>query len=164
MKNILIGFFIVCLILVLSFLYKAYKQPVLGRFPIVETVPQKSGGEPRLYLFLFFSRHNCSVCMESIEVLNLLPETFVVKGIVPANELQDKKEFRLVTGARFELLGLEDGYASFAPHYSPALYGVTGSGKILFLLPGVPDEKTYLNDFLVNFYCKSLNILRTRRR
>ncbi|MCP4218974.1 MAG: hypothetical protein GY765_30350 [bacterium] len=160
MKNSIIGFLVVCLMVTLSFFYKFSRKPVLDRFPVMGISNRESPDEPSLYLYLFFSKHNCSECMESIEVLNQLPEKFVVIGIVPPVEFQEQKELRLVTGASFKLVGLEGRYEAFVPYYAPTLYGVSGTGKILFVLPGVPDEKEYLQDFLVNFYRKRLDILR----
>ena len=90
MKNYVIGFLIVCLIVLGSFLYKVSRNPVLNGFPIEYKASKGAGDEPPFYLFIFFSRNNCHTCMESIQVLNRLPPPFVVTGIVQGKELIDK--------------------------------------------------------------------------
>ena len=159
MKNYIIGFLFVCLLVMITFLYKNSKTPVLEEFPIENKPAQTQGDEPPLYLYIFFSQHNCHVCMEAIQVLNELPPPFVVTGIVPAEELKNETTLRRTTGASFHLIPLKDHHKRFYPHYTPAIFGVTGNGRILFVLPGVPGEKEYFYNFLVNFYGKSMELL-----
>jgi hypothetical protein len=159
MKNYFIGFLVVCLMVLGSFFYKVSRTPALKGFPIPPSVIKDSGGEPSLYLFIFFSRNNCHTCMESIQTLNKLPSQFVVTGIVPGGELEDEKDFRSATGATFKLNALSGTYKRFTPFYAPTLFGVTGSGGILFVLPGVPEQDNYLHNFLVEFYSKSIELL-----
>ncbi len=159
MKNYVIGFLIVCLIVLGSFLYKVSKNPVLNGFPVEYSSSKDNGDEPHFYLFIFFSRNNCHTCLESIQVLNKLPPPFVVTGIVEGKELTDEVEFRKATGATFKLKHFSETYKKFNPHYAPTIFGVSGSGRILFVLPGVPEQKSYLYNFLVNFYGKSIELL-----
>lgn len=159
MKNYIIGLLVICLAVLGSFLYKTSISPVLERFPIEQVMVKKTGGEPPLYLFIFFSRNNCQVCLESIQVLNQLPPVFVVTGIVPVEELKNEVEFRKTTGASFKLIAFNKTFKKFSPHYAPTIFGVSGSGRVLFVLPGVPEQKDYLNNFLVNFYGKSMELL-----
>jgi len=83
----------------------------------------------------------------------------VVTGIVPAGELGKESEFRNATGAAFNLIRYNESYRRFTPRYAPALFGVSGNGDILFILPGVPGEKKYLYDFLIEFYSRSIEVL-----
>jgi hypothetical protein len=62
-------------------------------------------------------------------------------------------------GAAFKLIGFKKAHKRFNPNYTPAIYGVSGEGKILFILPGVPGESKYLYGFLVSFYSKSVELL-----
>jgi hypothetical protein len=159
MKNYVIGSLAVCIALLLSFMYKASISPVLKNFPI-EGIEEKSAAmEPSIYLFIFFSRHNCNVCLEAIEVLNELKLPFIVTGIVPEEELKDERGFRNTTGAAFHLISNNGSYRKFNPNYQPTIYGVSGSGRIFFVLPGVPGEKEYLKNFLMNFYTRILDYL-----
>jgi len=48
---------------------------------------------------------------------------------------------------------------NFLPVYTPTLFGVGDNGVIYFVLPGVPNEKKYLNQFLESFYYKAYKIL-----
>jgi hypothetical protein len=158
-KNSIIGFLLVCIVVIFSFNYKDSHRPVLGKFPIENQPRINVPGVPPLYLYFFFSRRHCPVCLEAIEVLNELPSQFVVIGIVPAGELEKESEFRNATGAAFNLIIFKESYRRFTPRYSPALFGVSGNGDILFILPGVPGEKKYLNEFLIDFYSRSIEIL-----
>jgi hypothetical protein len=73
--------------------------------------------------------------------------------------LKNEVDLRNTTGAAFNLTSIKESYKKFIPHYKPTILGVEGSGKILFVLPGVPGEKEYLYNFLTNFYGKSLELL-----
>ena len=160
MKNYIIGFLAVSLMVLGTFFYKSSKILVLNGFPIDSPqLVQNESGEPPLYLFIFFSRNNCHTCMDSIQVLNELPPKFVVTGIVPANELENETDLRAASGAAFKLTAFNEGYRRFSSHYSPSIYGVSGNGNVLFIMPGVPEQKGYLYNFLVNFYGKSFQLL-----
>jgi hypothetical protein len=159
MKYYVIGFLIVCLVVMGTFYYKLTKTPVLDRFPIEHKVEKTKSDEPPLYIFIFFSRNNCPVCLEAIQVLNELPSPFVVSGVVPVKDLENEGEFRNATGATFKLIPFKDIYKRFRPHYFPTIYGVSGLGRIFFILPGVPGEREYLKNFLATFYGKSMDLL-----
>ncbi|MCP4216337.1 MAG: hypothetical protein GY765_16935 [bacterium] len=64
MKNFIIGFSMVCLILAVSLIYKDSKKQILDRFPNAEPADQTPGDQPRLYLYLFFLFFYCSECKE----------------------------------------------------------------------------------------------------
>ncbi len=83
----------------------------------------------------------------------------MVTGIVPDEELENETDVRNTTGATFKLVGTKGTYKRFVPHYTPTIFGVSRNGKILFVLPGVAGAKTYLYDFLTNFYGKSIELL-----
>ena len=140
-------------------MYKDSKTPILRNFPIENNTGKINSGEPPLYLYIFLSRNNCPDCLDAIQVLNELPPTFVVTGIVPVSDLKNETDFRNTTGAAFKLTGFKNAHKRFNPNYTPAIYGVSGGGKILFIIPGVPGENKYLYDFLVNFYSKSVELL-----
>ncbi len=159
MKNYIIGFLVVCLLVAGSFLFKMQDARRMADFPIPPRIVNNDADEPPLYLFLFFSRNNCIVCREAIQVLNESVFPFVVTGIVPGNELEDEAEFRRLTGAKFKLMPYNKRYKAFLPYYAPTLYGVSSNGSVLFTLPGVPGEKEYLAHFLATFYGKSLEML-----
>lgn len=158
-KNSIIGFLLVCIIVIFSFVYKDSHAPVLNKFPVENLRRVNAPGESPLYLYFFFSRHHCPVCLEAIEVLNALPSQFVVTGIVPPGELNKESEFRSATGAAFNLIPFNESFRRFTPRYAPALFGISANGEILFVLPGVPGEKNYLYDFLIEFYSRSSEIL-----
>jgi hypothetical protein len=158
-KNYVIGFLAICIAVLLSFQYRSSKTSVLGNFPIETKAEKITAGEPPLYIYIFLSRNDCPDCLEAIQVLNKLPTPFIVTGIVPVKELKDEPGFRSTTNAAFKLIGFKKAHKRFNPNYTPAIYGVSGDGKILFILPGVPGESKYLYDFLVNFYSKSVEFL-----
>jgi hypothetical protein len=97
--------------------------------------------------------------LEVIHVLNELPSQFIVTGIVKSKELENEAELREVTGATFDLIAYKDSYKRFIPSYSPTIFGVGRNGKIFFVLPCIPGEKEYLEEFLIVFYNQSLHLL-----
>jgi hypothetical protein len=152
MKNYIIGTLGVIILVLCSILYKS--EMTRNRFPVVLNAEARNDGvDVHLFLHVFFKKKNCPDCMEIIDVLNHLPPQFVVTGIVPQDELKDEKGFRRITGAAFPLISAKK-YKRYIPLYSPAIIGVSPDGDILFVLPGVPGEKAYLEKFLDSLYNK----------
>ena len=159
MKNYVIGLLIVIIIALSSVIYKEKIKRVYiyGDFPVVET---KTGGNIHFHLYVFFSKKNCYDCLGYIKELNHLPPEIAVFGVVPEDELKDKKNLKELTGAEFPLLG-NSRFKNFIPLYSPATIGVSTKGDIFFVMPGVPDEKEYIEKFLLSFYYKMLRYFTT---
>lgn len=155
MKNYAIIALTIFSLVLISNIYKDSKTSPLDRFPIDRVQPKRNTSERFLYLFIFFSRYDCAACREVIALLNQLPPPFLVNGIVPAEELDNEADLRNVTGASFKLLRCEAAYKKFIPHYSPSIFGVSETGKILFILPAVPGENEYIYSFLTQFYSRS---------
>ncbi len=163
MKNYIVGLLLVGVLFLSSVIYKKDREPTLRKFP-VEKVSEKTNSEvPYFYIYIFFSKRNCKDNLKVIDILNDLPEFFIVKGIVPPNELKDEKELREISGAKFKLFPFEKKYKRFLPLYWPTIYGVDNQGIIYFVLPGVPEEKEYLRQFLTEFYYKAYNLLKACR-
>jgi len=158
MKNYVIGIMIISIIFLGSLIYRESKILNFENFP-VKTNVKEIDSEPRLFLYLFFSKRNCHDCLGIIEVLNKLPSQFKVIGIVPNIEMRNEIELRRITGATFPLEPLTKKYSTFLPNYTPTLFGAGYNGKIYFILPGVPNEKEYLEKFLTDFYVKAFQIL-----
>jgi hypothetical protein len=161
MKNYIIGILLVIILFFVSLSYKYYKTPNLKNFPIEISLSTKvaNSNEPNLFLFLFFSKDNCSDCLQTIRTLNNLPPQFVLTGVVPPKELEQEKKLRKVTGANFKLRSLNRKYKRFNPNFAPTLFGVSEKGIILFVLPSIPHQDQDLETFLLSFYYKSLPIL-----
>jgi hypothetical protein len=157
MKNWVIVLLIVVIFVLLSFLYRKDQEKIYYNFPLND-VTDEEFVENRFYLFLFFSKQNCKPCLEVIEELNRLPEQFQVFGIVPEDELIDEKELREITGARFTLKSAKK-FKKFTPIYAPTLIGVSKHNKIFFIIPGVPNEFEYLEQFLNSFYEKAYSLI-----
>ncbi len=160
MKNYIIGTLLVGILFLSSIIYKNSREPILQHFPVKKTVKRKESNNPVFYIYMFFSKRNCHDCLRVIDVLNELPDYFVVRGIVSERELGNEKELREITGAKFELEPMSKKYRKFLPIYSPTIYGVDERGIVYFILPGVPAEKEYLKKFLLSFYYKAYNILK----
>ncbi len=153
MKNYIIAVLVVIILVLSSLLYKQSETSVPKKFPVLEDTPGTNAEVP-LILYVFFSKNGCGDCMEVIPALNNLPPHFIVRGIVPANELTDEKQLRRISGAKFPLLS-HVKYKRFIPRYKPSIFGVSpNSGDIFFMLPGVPGGKEYLVDFLESLYNK----------
>ncbi len=159
MRNYIIGLLTIALLVSISVIYKKSKNPVLEKFPVTNPLKTPDSGMPPMYLYLFFSSNNCHSCLESIEVLNKLPPPFVVTGIVPGHELENEASLRAVSRADFSLIPMENRFRKYMPNYAPTIYGVASDGKIIFVLPSVPDQKDYLYNFLVNLHSKSFTLL-----
>lgn len=157
MKNYIIILLLVCILVISSYYFRLNKIIILNKFPANDLNPIEGVDSP-LFLFLFFSSKNCLPCLEIIEVLNNLPKNYQVIGIVPENDLLYESELRDLTGAQFALRSFKN-YEKYAPRYAPSLVGVSRSKKILFVLPGVPKEKEYLEGFLHELSRKAYPIL-----
>ena len=151
MKKYIIAVLMVIILVLASLLYKQSKTLAPKKFPVLEEISGNRVEVP-LILYVFFTKKSCSDCLEVIRVLNDLPPHFIVRGIVPANELADEKDLRRITGATFPLLS-HIKYKRFIPWYKPSIVGVSpNTGDIIFTLPGVPGGKEYLVDFLESLY------------
>lgn len=158
MKNFIIAFLAVCLLVSISFIYKIEQKQAFDNFPGSHQDKKVKEVENPLYLYFFFSGSNCMDCLEMIEVLNTLPEQFIVFGVVPGKELKNEAELRARSGASFELQGAKE-FKKYSPHYWPTLIGVSKGNRVMFVLPGVPNEKEYLLNFLEEFYKNAYPIL-----
>ncbi len=153
MKNYVIMLLCVCLLLSISFAYKWKKTNQLNHFPTGNIAAVAPNGTS-LYLVLSFSKSSCTSCMGIIEYLNDLGNPFFVCGIVPDEELANEANLRQVTRAKFKLFPLSD-FQGEVPVYSPSLIGVNPKGRVLFILPGAPDQKEYFENFLFSFYSQA---------
>ena len=154
MKNYIIAVLLVIILVLASLLYKECKTSVPKRFPVGEEAVKTKADVP-LILYAFFTKRNCTDCLQVIQVLNDLPPHFVVLGIVPRNDLENEKELREISGAAFPLVSISNKSRRFVPWYTPAIIGVSPiNGQVIFTIPGVPGEKKYLADFLQSLYEK----------
>lgn len=153
MKKYVIGTLGVVIVVLVSIIYKK-EMATIYKFPSVpENTTIEVDVDVPLTLYVFFSKNNCIDCMEIIGVLNNLPPHFFVSGMVPKKELENEKELREITGARFPLMSFKK-YKKYIPWYTPSVLGVSPDGDILFVLPGIPGIKCYLKIFLDSFYAK----------
>jgi hypothetical protein len=158
MKNYIIAFLAVALLVSISFIYKINQKQPFDYFPCCHQDKKIEDVENPLFLYFFFSGTNCMDCLEMIEVLNNLPEQFIVTGVVPDKELKNEIELRAKSSSAFDLIGAKN-FKKYSPHYWPTLIGVSKGNRIMFVLPGVPNEKEYLLNFLEEFYKEAYPIL-----
>ncbi len=151
MKNYLIVFLMVVILALTSIIYKNSKSSIYDDFPLKKI--STADVDAPLFLYVFFSKNNCSDCMQVIDVLNQLPIQYKVVGVVPGNELEKESELRRMTKVEFQLISLEQ-YKKYVPPYAPSILGISQKGKIYFILPGVPKAKEYLQKFLAEFHHK----------
>jgi len=157
MKKYIILVLIFLSLFLFSIIYKIENRNILGHFPSHQNTKENKSTSPYLNLFIFFSVKNCKPCLEIIEVLNKLPEEFNVIGIIPENEFAIEEQVRRITKAKFKVVS-QKKFKRFSPNYYPTIIGVSPREEILFVLPGVPNEKEYLINFLNDFF-KKANIL-----
>lgn len=98
--------------------------------------------------------------MKMIHVLNDLSLPFIVKGIVPKEEIKNIEELRSVTSANFSIEPISRKYLKLTPIMWPALYGVSKKGLVLFIMPGFPGLEKELKNLIEHFYLKAKLILR----
>jgi hypothetical protein len=90
MKNYVIAVLIVVILALSSLIYKYYNTENKTLSVVYPVEFEELDKGPKLYLYVFFSKKNCQDCLGIIEVLNVLPRSqFVVKGVVPDNELKE---------------------------------------------------------------------------
>lgn len=153
MKNYAIGMMGVIFVFLGSIIYKQQHTMVCYHFPVPESLIKRSE-EGTFYLFLFFSKNDCTQCLlEMVEVLNKLPPQFCPAGVVPGEELKNESELRRLTGASFSLYSFRE-YKKYLPWYTPTLFGVSPAGKIIFVLPGIPGQNSNLKNTLESIYGK----------
>jgi hypothetical protein len=145
------------LIVAVSFLYRNSKMPFLSGFPAPGRTPAASS-DGVLFLYVFFSKGTCPPCLEFFEVLNRIGDRFPVVGVIPEKDFPEKDLVARATGARFPIESAKN-YRRFMPPYNPSLLGVTGKGRILFVVPGVAGEGGYLEAFLAEFKRKARILL-----
>lgn len=160
MRNYLIGTLAVIILFLVSLVFKTQNTPVFTHFPVSEKIKGESS-EPPLYLFLFFSKNNCTSCLEDVvSVLNGLSSPFQVLGVVPEDELEDETALRQKTGAMFRLSSFEQ-YRKYVPAYTPTLIGVSPTGEVLFTLPGISMKRKYFESFLISSYGGLYDLLKS---
>jgi glutaredoxin-related protein len=156
MKNLLIVFLLVVILVLASFLYKNSMTSIYRNFPMVEV--RAEGDEVHFFLYVFFSKHNCKDCLEVIDSLNTLRSHFKVIGVVPDSELKNEMELRSQTGAEFQLIRNNE-YRKYITPYTPSVLGASKRGRIFFILPAVPKLKEFLEFYLDAFYQKTFPYL-----
>jgi len=163
MKNYIIGTLAVIIVFLLSVVYKQQNTLILNQFPVQEEMTIDSSETPPLFLFLFFSKKNCASCLdEVIKTLNEIKPPFYVQGIVPGDQLKDEMDLRSKTGAAFPITNFER-YRKFIPMYTPTLFGVANSGKIIFIMPGSVMQSGQIENFLVAAYSKTYHLLDNKK-
>jgi hypothetical protein len=152
-KNYTIAILSVTVLLLISFIYKQHNRMVCHHFPIPESLKSKSDKTP-LYLFLFFSKKDCSPCISNIiNILNTLPSNFCIAGIAPEKDVMELESLRTQTGASFPLYSFTE-FKTYLPWHTPTLFGVSPSGKILFVFPGILGKEFYIEEMLQSAYKK----------
>ena len=155
MKNYIIGTLAVVILFLGSLFYKEQQAMVCLHFPVPEDLLKEksaTASEVPIYLFLFFSKKDCIPCLlQCVEILNTLPSQFIAAGIVPEEELNDEPGLRSKTGASFPFYSYKK-YRKYLPWHTPTLFGVSPSGKIIFVLPGVQGQEAYLENIIEVIY------------
>lgn len=139
-----------------SLAFKYYKANALRGVSVRSIFGVQSDG--LLYILAFFSIRDCQPCLDVLNTLGSLPSDFRVIGIIPPKEVRFEKEIREKTGAKFELV-FTNKLGKYYPNSTPAIMGLNREGDILFILPGVPGESSYIKDFLENVYRRYHQIL-----
>jgi hypothetical protein len=158
MKNYVIGVLLVLVILLGSTIYRNSKNQLLSVFP-VERAERPNPQQPVLNLYLFFSKKNCASCMRIVPILNRLTLPYVVKGVVPRDEVDAIPELRKMTQATFPLVPFSRKHMNLGPVMWPALYGVSDRGWVLFIWPSYPELKQDLERLLHAFYIHAVKVL-----
>ena len=152
-RNYIIGLLAVVILFMGSVVYKQQNELVCNHFPVPDSL-KKNSNDVHFYLFLFFSKNDCPPCLEKIvTVLNNLPSQFCTAGIAPGEELKNESELRELTGASFPLYSYQK-FKKYLPWHTPTLFGVSPSGKIIFVFPGIDKQMDYLENAILSIYGK----------
>lgn len=156
MRRAVVFSLLAVIILLISFLYRFSHSPIYQGFPIDSNNKLSEIGDDVFYLYYFFSYKDCKPCLETLGVLNRISSPFKIIGVIPSDEVADvtfiKKEF----GIEFSIIPIKN-FKKFRPPYSPSLVGVDKQGRIHFVIPSVPYQSDYLENFLYSF-CSSPQI------
>lgn len=157
MKKFLIGFLIVIILILTSLLYKSSKLSIYSEFPIQEFLNTKNNNIP-LFIFAFFSEHNCRDCLKILNELNTLPSHFIINAVVPEKEVKYTIKFQKLTGISFPLLSTSQ-FKKYIPWHTPTIIVVSPNGYIISVIPVIPGEPGYLKRYLSALYLKLLPVL-----
>lgn len=162
MKKQLAILALVIIIFSISIGYRERTIPKLAMFPLAEN-ENNSGKQVLLYLFLFFSKNNCTPCLRVIDFLNQPGEGISVIGLIPEEELASIDEIRNALQIRFPIKSTKK-WRRFLPNYIPTLFGVGRDGRIYFVLPCVGLEEHHLTEYLSEFKRKAAYLLFSTKR
>jgi len=153
MKNYIIIFLIVVIILISSFLFRRNQEyqnrSIFCEFPFKSLKLKKDSS---FVLLFYFSKNNCIDCLRVTEQLNKLRDRMNIVGVVPVEELENEIGFRNETGVKFSLIGVNGKLKRLIPNYSPSLIGINKKGSILFVIPSLPGDQFFIYEFLIKFY------------
>ena len=152
-RNYIIGLLAVVILFMGSIIYKQQNTIARHHFPIPEGL-KKNSTEVPFYLFLFFSKNDCPRCVEKlVEVLKKLPSHFCTVGIAPGEELKNESDLRGLVGSSLPLYNTQK-FEKYIPWHTPTLIGVSQSGKIIFVFPGIDGQMDYLENTILSIYGK----------
>ncbi|MBN1272236.1 MAG: hypothetical protein JXB26_08180 [Candidatus Aminicenantes bacterium] len=114
-----------------------------------------------LILILFYSHKNCQECLEIIDVLNKIRDSFQIVGIVPDGELDNPFENETEFLPLFPVIGLKK-YRKYLPPYTPAVLGVSGEGTVFFKIPITAYSAKTFKHYLLEFHSKIMFYLASR--
>jgi hypothetical protein len=155
MKKYVVGLVGVIVLFCGSVIYKQQNTMFYQHFPVPGDLEKKASDAAPFYLFLFFTKKDCISCLgrNIVGILNDLPSPFCAVGVAPGEELKDETGLRRLVGVSFPIYKYQE-FKRYLPWHIPTLFGVSPSGKIIFVLPGIPGQQSNLKNILLSTYGK----------
>lgn len=107
-------------------------------------------------LLFFFTTHSCQPCMDVTEKLNELADGVPIIGVLDHRDETDLKAHQGRYAFPVELMKKE--YDRYRPICSPGLVAVDRQGRIIMILPGLPDQDDYISPLLWELSAKALSL------
>ena len=158
MRKTVVFSLLAVIIVLISFLYRFNHSPIYKGFPIDVNNKLSETGEDVFYLYYFFSYKDCQPCLETLSVLNRISSPFRIVGVTPDDEVTEANFIKKEFGIEFNIIPIKN-LKKFRPPYSPSLVGVDKHGRIHFVIPSVPHQREYLENFLYNFFERAFPLI-----
>ena len=93
-------------------------------------------------LILFLSPNSCPACLSVVGKLNDLAKGVPILGVVDRFSENEIREMQ--NQFKFPLKAITKVYKTITPLLSPSLVAVDRKGRILMILPGLPEQESYI--------------------
>jgi len=123
---------------------------------LVDLFDQKELQQCGFGLIVFLSAHSCQTCMSGVQKLNEKTTGIPMIGVLDPRDRGDLAAMREAYTFRLEVM--DDRFKPYAPLLSPSFVAVDRHGRILMMLPGLPDQDRYIQEILWQLVPKAIEL------